>query len=257
MNESAAVQPASGGLFQATYSFTPPAPASGSAYSVVSFVATYQGDANFASSASSAASFDVSPSTGSVSFSASGTSVSSSAATQNAIIITTTSYGGWTGVVGFTCDSSSLPAHTRCVFSPGQATVFASAPGTTFPPSAVQFSVAIDQPVQTPTAGGLVWWLGALTGLLLFQLRRRMRRQAWSWLSLLVAAAMLTAGLAGMSGCASGDVFKTPAGSSTVKVYASADPYTAGSTTTTQPCPNGPAQSPCVQQMFSMALTVQ
>jgi hypothetical protein len=189
--------------------------------------------------------------------SASGASIASSASTQGAVAFTAASYGGWTGVVGFSCDTTTLPAHARCVFSPGQATVFPSTPGTTFPPSVVQFSVAIDEPPQTPTARGLVWWLGTLTGLLLFFVGRRIRRQAWSWIAVLVAAAMLTFGLSALTGCTSGDVFTTPKGNSTVKVYASADPYVTGSTTATQACVNGPAQSPCAQQAFNVTLTVQ
>lgn len=259
-----ALEAVSGGVFQAVYAYIPTAPAAGTPFDVVSVLASYAGDGNFGGSNSSSQSFDVSAATGSVIVTSNTLSLTSSVSSQGSVAFKPTSYGGWTGIVGFSCLASSLPANARCVWSPGQATVFASTSTAIYPAPAVQLSITIDQPPQTPTASKLVWWVGGLTGLGLLWMRRRVMRGAWAAAAMLIAVGALAIAASGLTACSSGATFVTPTGASTVTVYASADPYAAGSTTTTQACGINPATNvsdptlaPCSQQTYLVALTVK
>jgi sugar lactone lactonase YvrE len=249
-------------------SYTPSTPIS-SVYDVVSVVATYSGDTNFTGSSSASASFDVSPASGSVGVTVSGTSLTSSSTNSSTVTFTATSYGGWNGLVGYSCLVSSLPANARCVWSPGQAQVMPSSSSVTAYNPPVNLSITIDNPPQTPTASKLIWWLGCATGLLLFFARRRLIRGAWGTVTMLVGTVLLAVSASGLMACNSGVQFATPAGTSTVTVYASADPFTTPPTAstptpTTQPCVStstppvyGPTQGPCSQQTYQISLTVQ
>ncbi|MGH9562691.1 MAG: Ig-like domain repeat protein, partial [Terracidiphilus sp.] len=252
--------PASGGTFQATYTYAnTTSPATGSAFDVQSVVAKYSGDANFSSSSSASSSFDVSPASGDVVTTAGGTSITSSASSNGTVSFTATSYGGWNGMVGFSCDPLSLPSNARCIFSPGQVEVLASTSTSTASTPPVVMSVTIDQPPQTPTASKLLWWLAAPTGLLLLLMRRRATRRGWPTVAMVFGLVLIGASAVGLTACTSGEAaFVTPAGTTTVTVIASSTPFQSGSTTTMQSCPaNDPASSPCAQQTFHVTLTVQ
>ncbi|WP_420237620.1 Ig-like domain repeat protein [Telmatobacter bradus] len=259
---SVTLAPASGGLFEATLSTT--------ALSVGTdaIVATYSGDANYIAS-SSAATTVVVVSSAAVTVTSSSTALTSTATSSGTVTFSATSYGGWNGLAGFSCDTSTLPANSRCVFSPGQAMVLASTSGTTYSIPTVQLSVVIDQPPQTTTASRIPWALGGLGGLLLLLARRHLaRRYAWVSAGVLLAAVLLPLTAVCVTGCSSGDIYNTPAGTSTISVYASADPYEVSSgslvLTTTQACGTNsstgladPSISPCSQTKFQVAVTVK
>ena len=249
---TAPVLPASGGVFEATFSTTSLAVGN---YNVV---ATYPGDPNYIGSASAASSTIYIVSSPQVTVTTSGTSITSSTSSNGTVTFTATTYGGWTGLVGFNCVSSSLPVNARCVFSPGQITLVPSTPTTTSSNPTVSLAVTIDQPPQTPTASKFVWWLAGPAGLLLFFARRRFMRRGWATISMVIALALLGITASGLTACTSGTKYVTPTGSSTVTVVVSSDPFTSSSSTTTQSCPaNNPASAPCAQQSFQVSLTVQ
>jgi sugar lactone lactonase YvrE len=255
-----ALAPASGGAFQASLATT--------ALPVGTdlVTATYSGDANYVTSSTSGTVIVVSVPT--LITTASGTTISSGS-TNNTVTFSATSYGGWNGIVGFSCLASSLPPNARCIWSPGQVEVIPSTPLTSTVIPTSTLTVTIDQPPQTTTAGKMIWWLGGVTGLLLFFARRRMTRGAWGTATMLIAVLLLGISASGLVACNSSPQFQTPSGASTITVYASADPFTAlpssaTPTPPTQPCSSGgatpvygPTQGPCTQLSFQIALTVQ
>lgn len=253
------LQPAAGGVFQATYSYVNTHSPVAGPYVVESVTATYSGDQNFAGSSSSSSSFDVSPAGGSLVTTASGATITSSANSNGTVTFTATSYGGWNGMVGFSCDPVTLPPNARCVFSPGQVEVLASTSTSAASTPPVAMSVTIDQPPQTPTASKLLWWLAVPTGLLLLFSRRRVTRCGWPMTAMILGLTLLGTSVLGLTSCTSGEAaYVTPAGTTTVTVVASSTPFQAGSTTEMQSCPaNNPASSPCAQQTFQVAVTVQ
>jgi sugar lactone lactonase YvrE len=265
---------ASGGVFQATYSFTPPAPASGVAYNVVSFSATYNGDNNFSGSTSGSASFDVGPATGAVLVTASGTTLTSSGpggSGDSQITFTNTSYGGWNGAIGYQCVASTLPANSICVFSPGQVTLSASTSTNSYPPATTTLQVVVDNPPDSPLQSSILWWMGGLTGALLLFVRRRAMHGAWARVTMLAGLALLAVSASGLMACSNGAQFGTPSGTSTVTVYADSDPFAVANGVVnqgqTQPCggtvagsnpPQGdPTQLPCQRATFQISLTVK
>jgi sugar lactone lactonase YvrE len=255
-----------GGMLQATASYTPYPPASG-AYDVVTATATYSGDGNFLGSGSQASSFDVTPVGGSIILGTTGTSITSSATSQTSVTFTAISYGGWQGVIGYQCLASTLPANAICVFSPGQILLTASTPAATYPPGTTQLKIVVNNPPNSPAQSSMLWWLAGLLSVgLLVKRRRLIRSGAWGAMVLLIAVAASFTALSAMSGCSNGVSFATPTGTSTVTVVASSDPYTSGSTSTTQACgiiPGSnppvasPSLAPCAQQTFQISLTVK
>jgi sugar lactone lactonase YvrE len=258
------------GGYQATYSYNPAAPAAGVAYDVISITATYSGDINFSPSTSASSSFDVSGTQGSVTITPSATSLTTSNANPGSVTFTITPYGGFVGVIGFSCDPTTLPANARCVFSPGQASI--GQPNTTsgnFPNPTVKLTIALNQDPQTPLVSTMIWWAAGFTGLLLLFARRRMKAiahaGAWNVFLLVAAIGVLSAGILGSTGCTSGLAFATPTGTSTVTVNAWSDPYQSGSTSNTQACtvpgsnPSviNPTLYPCSGQTFQLSVTVQ
>jgi sugar lactone lactonase YvrE len=256
------LEPASGGTFQATYTYANTASPSGAAYDVESVTATYSGDENFSGSASASSSFDVSAAGGAVTMTPSTTSLTSSANSDTSVTFNATSYGGWNGLVGFSCLASSLPANARCVFSPGQIEVLSSSAASTASNPPITMTVTIDQPPQTTTASKFIWWVAGPAGLLLFFARRRFARHGGA-IAAVLAFLLIGIAVGGLGACTSGPKFTTPAGTSTVTVYASSDPFASAPssstpTPATQPCPaSNPANAPCVQQSFQISLTVQ
>jgi len=245
--------------YQATYSYIPVAPAAGVAYDLVSIKATYPGDVNFNASSSTSGTFDVAGPQGSIAVTSSSLSVSASAQKSGSVTFTASSYGGWTGAVGFSCDPSTLPAFTSCVFSPGQVSVLPNTSTVTNAPATVAMSFVVNQPTIPPTAGGMIWWVAGASGLLLLFARRRLklavRTTGWNLVLLIAAIGALSAGMLGVTAC-SGTSFTTPKGTSTVTVYAAADPYKSGSTTNTVACSTINTY-PCAQQVFKVNVTVQ
>jgi sugar lactone lactonase YvrE len=223
--------------------------------------ATYSGDANYVGSAASGSVLVVS--SPNVNVTTSGASITSSPSSSGTVTFTATSYGGWNGLVGFSCLASSLPTNARCVFSPGQIEVLPSTSTTTASNPPVSLTITIDQPPQTPTASKFYWWLAVPTGLLLFFIRRRFARRDWSAITSTLALIVLGIAAVGMGACSNSIHYNTPAGASTVTVIASSDPFTAPPSSTnanpsTQSCPaNNPASAPCAQQTFQVSLTVQ
>jgi sugar lactone lactonase YvrE len=250
--------PTAGG-YQATYSYVPAAPASGVAFDVVSISATYVGDINFTGSTSASGSFDVSGAQGSIVTTPASLSITTSSTNSGSTTFNFTSYGGWTGVIGFSCDPKTLPADSQCVFSPGQVSVTPNTASITYPPNPVTFTLVVNQQPNVPTLNSsMVWWLAMPTGLLLLVVRRRFWTAAakgrWNMVFLIGAVGALSLAIAGTIGCTSTG-FKTPTGTAKVTVYASADPYVSGQTTT-QSCSTVGAY-PCFQQAFQVNVTVQ
>jgi sugar lactone lactonase YvrE len=261
-----------GGVATATY--TLPAPIS-SVYDVISVVATYSGDANFAGSTSAVETFNLAPtfssSPGSVSLTASGTSITSGISSGGNITFTPTSQGGWNGLVGFSCLASSLPEYTQCVWSPGQVQLGPSTTGKVAYQPTVTLSIAINQPPQTPTASKLVWWIGGLTGLVLLFARRRWMRKGLASFAMLVGVILLGVSATGLTACNNTDniPFASPIGSKTITVLVSSDPFSSPPTfstpiPSTKPCGINPTTNlhdstlaPCTQQTYQVNVSVQ
>jgi sugar lactone lactonase YvrE len=262
ITQSVPLTAATGGLFQASYTYDPSAPASGSNYYTVSVQAAYAGDTNFSGSTSAAsAPFYVSPAGGSVVVSASSASLTASVKSSSTITFTPTSYGGWSGLIGFGCVASSLPANTRCVFSPGQIQVAANTTSANVYIPTVTVTVTVDQPPQTPTASSLVWWFAWPAGLLLFFARKRFARAAWAKVTTGLGIVFVAIAIMGLGACSNAS-FVTPNGNSTITVYADSSPYTAASVAANSPvtttCPaDDPTNAPCSQQTFQINLAVQ
>ena len=265
------LEPASGGTFQATYTYAnSTSPAGGAAFDAQSVVATYTGDIDFTGSTSASSSFDVSPMGGSVQVMPSGTSLTTgTSGGSSTISFTATSYGGWEGLVGFSCLASSLPANATCVFSPGQTQITASTAASPAQNAPVSMSVAIDQPPQTPTASGFLWWLAGPAGLLLFFTRRRFAGRLRTPIATIAALVLLGIAGLGLGACGSSPQNLTPAGTSTVTVYVWSQPFTAPPSTSnanppTQTCginpitgKPDPSLAPCSQTTYQVSLTVK
>jgi hypothetical protein len=196
-----------------------------------------------------------------------------SGSTNSTITFTNTSYGGWQGIVGYTCDASTLPANAICVFSPGEVIEKASIATSPYPPATTTLQVVVNNPPNSPALSSMLWWAGGLAGLLLFVTRRRMMRGTGGTIAMLIGVVLLATAASGLMACNSGAryAYPTPAGTSTITVHADADPFATPPTASnpippTQPCggqvgvlnpPQGnPASFPCSQTTFQISLTV-
>jgi len=259
---------ASSAGYSASYSYTPPAPAAGTPYDVVTIEASYTGDGNFLG-AQAGSRLDVTASTGAILTTISSTSLTgvTSVATGggSTINFSSTSYGGWQGVIGYHCMASTLPANAICVFQPGQVSVLAGTVSAPYPPTTTTLQVLVNNPPNSPAQSSVPWWLGGLLGaMILWQRRRLERNEIWRGLTVLAAVAVSLVAASAFSACSSQMSFKTPTGSSTVTVIADSDPYTAsGVGSTTQTCGvnaagnTDPSVAPCSQNTFTVNLTVQ
>jgi sugar lactone lactonase YvrE len=262
---TANVVPGAGGLFQASITTTALALGSNP------ITATYSGDANYLGSTVSGGPVVVVTGATLV-LTSSGTTLTSATGSygenNSSIVFSNTSEGGWAGIVAYHCLASSLPANALCVFSPGQVIVTPSTPSASYPSVAyqTQLQIIINNPPNSPGQSSMLWWLGGISGLLLFFTRRRFMRGVWGTVTMLIGIVLLGVSACGLMACNNGVQYVTPAGTSTVTVYADADPYASGSTTATQPCgtipgsnpPMGsPALAPCSQQVYQISLTVQ
>jgi sugar lactone lactonase YvrE len=255
---SAQLAPAAGGSFTASLATT--ALPTGSDL----VTAAYSGDANYVASSTSGTVIIVAAPA--VSFASNSTSIASTISASSSITFTPTSLGGWTGIVGYSCDPATLPQYARCVWSPGQVTLVPSTSSATAYQPTVNLTITIDQPPQTPIAGKLAWWMGGLTGLALLFARRRWMRKGLGSFAVLAGVILLGAATAGLTACngINNIQYPTPTGSHTVTVYASADPFQSGSVVATLPCgvnsstkQGDPTLAPCSQQSYQIALTVQ
>jgi sugar lactone lactonase YvrE len=252
-----ALAPAAGGTFQATLATT--------ALPVGTdlVTATYSGDANYVASTTSVTVVVVAQPV--VLLSTTGTTLTSSASGNSSITLNALTEGGWTGVVSYQCDPTTLPANALCLFAPAQVTVTPSTPTASYPLSSTQstLQVVVNNPPNSPVMSSMLWWLGGLSGLVLLFVRRRTMRGAWASVSLLAGVVLLAISAAGLTACSSSNIqFATPKGTSTVKVYAYADPYKANSTTTQACGANAsgvatPGLAPCSMTTYQISLTVQ
>jgi sugar lactone lactonase YvrE len=149
-------------------------------------------------------------------------------------VLTVNSYGGWSGILNFSC--AGLPQYATCSPYPGTPLINASTPGAVYTPTQVQFFIKTNVPPLVPTGSSFPWWIGGLTGLLLLAMRRRMGRTGSLRLLSMVAAFLLLGGsLMGISGCGSGTssvpAYATPKGTSTVTVTVSGAQLVPGTTT--------------------------
>ena len=251
--DTAAVLPGTGGTFSATLSTTA-LPVGSDA-----IVATYSGDANYIQSASASTIITV-VSSPKVVVTPASTSITSSSTKGGTISFDTASYGGWTGLVGFSCVASTLPANARCVFAPGQAQISASTPGNSVMNLPAKMSIVINQPPQTPSAGGSYWWLAGPIGLMLFFVRRKYAGRLLATLTVVAIVALGGLAAGGLSACGTNPQFLTPAGTNTVTVVAYEQPFQPppNQNNLTQVCPaNDPTQAPCSEQTFKVSLTVK
>jgi hypothetical protein len=184
-----------------TYTFTATGPAS--------IKATYQGDTNYFSGATSATGLAITVVAPSLTITANPTSLTIKAGNNGTSTITFTPVGGYTGTATMAC--SGLPAYASCAFNPASLTFTGN--------GAVQTSVLT---VYTLGPGGtsinaILWAPALMLGALLFFLRRRMTAMTRSLLMLAVLACMAF----GVSGCGSTS-FRTPAGTNAVVVNVTA-----------------------------------
>jgi sugar lactone lactonase YvrE len=156
------------------------------------------------------------------------TIVSSTATGQGSgsTTLNTLSYGGWTGVLTFTC--AGLPAYATCSTYPGVPQINAQlyVTGVTNVPIAsnqVQLTITTNVAPSNTTAGSFRWEIGALGGLLLLLMRRRIARLHRNGLALLGIALLFAVAMTGLQGCGNGTAIdRTPPGTSTVTVYVNA-----------------------------------
>jgi sugar lactone lactonase YvrE len=168
------------------------------------------------------ATFTITPSSPTITVSSTGAAgqVSGSAT------LTVTSYGGWSGVLNFTC--SGLPAYATCNPFPGAPLVIASTPSATLLPTTVNFVINTNVPPIVPTASSLAWWGAGLGGLLMLLFRQKLRKQGRmryaQLLSLAGVLLLLGGSMAGLTACSSTATnhYVTPAGTSQVKVTVAA-----------------------------------
>lgn len=140
-------------------------------------------------------------------------------------VVSITSYGGWTGILNFTC--SNLPQYTTCNPYPGAPTVTYSTVAATVPPTQVQFFVQTNVPPIVSTAASFPLWMGLGFGLLLLMAGQRFGRDRMRKIcSMSGLSVLLFAALAGISGCASGTQsttqYITPSGTYTINVKVTA-----------------------------------
>ena len=175
--------------------------------------------------------------------------------TSTSITFTATSFGGWTGIVSFYCDSSTLPANSQCVWSPAQLSLSASTTKTTYPTLSSTLTVVTKHDKSPVLSSGFAGWLGGLFCLTLCLIRKRMKIMLVRIGMVVVILSLGVTAVAGLSACGSTSGLFTPTGTSQVKVIANMQSYESG-TSTNYPCTSLTA-SPCNQQTFNVALTVK
>jgi sugar lactone lactonase YvrE len=158
--------------------------------------------------------------------------------------MTITSYGGWNGILNFTC--SGLPAFATCAPYPGYPTGVPSTPSTPVTPTTFSFIIDTNVTPVVPTgSNSMVWWVSGIGGLMLLMLRRRVKQMGYlrsgHLLTGLGAVLLLSGSMLGMGGCGTqGYGYITPAGSWPITVNVAAAQLVPGSTngSTYLPDPN-------------------
>ena len=202
-------------------------------------VAAYSGDANYAGSSSASVPFIVSAPTFVISPST--TSLTVSAGGSGTFNFTVTSLGGYSGTIGIAC--SGLPANSSCSFNPNafQIAPYKAATGTTTAsggPQTVTVTILTGQvPVVAPGPVGTsrlhnpldrlpVAFAFLLLGPIGLTGRRLLKRHGQAGVRLFTVLLLLAAGVGAsmVTGCSSGLLGVTPAGTSTVKITVSGSP---------------------------------
>jgi len=187
-------------------------------------VATYNGNQNYTSSASSTVPVVISTPT--YVMTASSNTLTASSTGSNTVTLTLTSYSNYTGAVDFQCNG--LPANAVCNFLPHVVQFQATSTTAPYdvPPQTTTVQVLINQPpVVTPTS--ILWWTGVVLsiGLLGFSRNRSTIRRLQM---LCTAGLLLLVSMAGLSGCGvvggSNSQFQTPSGGSKVTIVAVSTP---------------------------------
>ena len=206
--------------------------------------------ANLANPNTTGATFAFTPANPAITITSSGSSAEGSGSATLSFI----SYGGWQGIVNFTC--SGLPAYAQCAPFPGDPQVADSTQGLPQPFTTASFIINTNVPPLVPTATSTVWWVSGVLGLCLLGMRRRIRRlgyaRAGQFLMVLGIVAMSVSSILGVSGCSSSSgssAYITPAGTSNVTVTVHAAQLILNTTNTQANDINVPS--------FQIALTVK
>ncbi|MEO6816747.1 MAG: Ig-like domain-containing protein [Edaphobacter sp.] len=161
------------------------------------------------------ATFAITPLNPTITIASSNAGQSSGTATLSVI-----SYGGWSGVLNFTC--AGLPKYATCNPYPGTPLVNASTAAGPLANTQVRFTVNTNVAPVVATASSLTWWMGGLCGLLLVFARRRLTGLGLRRSCTLVGLVLLLVGsIAGLNGCSSSagtSPYVTPSGTSNVTV---------------------------------------
>ena len=193
--------------------------------------------------------FSITPTNPTITIASSGVSAPVSG-TANLTVI---SYGGWNGILNFTC--SNLPAYTTCNPFPAVPAISPSTPSA--PNAGTPILFTINTNVQPPrsTAAGFAWWMCGLLGLGLLLARRRLRRVGMAGFGAVAGLVLLLAASTGaMTGCTTGfnvDSVKTPAGTTNVLVTVTAAQLVPNSNPVSYMLPDSN------QVTFTVALTVK
>jgi sugar lactone lactonase YvrE len=195
--------------------------------------------------AGTGATFTISPSNPSISVPAVSTGTSTGSTT-----LTITSYGGWQGVLNFTC--TGLPTFATCAPYPGSTIVTVSTAAAPLAQTQVTFIINTNLTPIVPTAS-MSWWISGIFGMILLFSRRRLKRLGHQQLFTFAAIGLLlTSSILGMAGCSTGGPSSvTPAATTTVTVTVHASQLLPNTT-------NGSTYLPDVNVgTFQLALTVK
>jgi sugar lactone lactonase YvrE len=168
------------------------------------------------------------------------TSTTSTGQGSGSTTLNVTSYGGWQGVLAFTC--TGLPKYATCSSYPGAPLINFDVASAPIPGNQVQFTIYTNVPPSDTAAASFLWEVAGLSGLALLLLRRRIgflqrKSMALFGLVLFLAGAMMS-----MQGCSTGTTEDiTPAGNSTVTVYVNAAQGISGGGTEYAPDVNTPS----------------
>jgi sugar lactone lactonase YvrE len=222
----------------------------GSYYTVYGLTAVYSGDKTYANNTSSAvtvtivgantkanplnttgAFFTLTPANPTITIA----STTAGGPSSGSLNIAINSYGGWDGILNFTC--SGLPKYATCNPFPGYPNGIYSKPTNTVPPTQVDFIINDNQTPIVPTGtGSMIWWVSGGLGLMLMALRRRIKRMGFlrsgQLIAMVGAVLVLGSSAFGLSGCGSGGyAYVTPAGTYQVTVAVAAAQLVPTSTT--------------------------
>ena len=201
---------ASGVATLSTYTFTAAGPAS--------ITATYSGDTNYASGATSATALSVTVIAPSLTITANPNTLTITRGNTGTSVITFTPTGGYTGSATMTC--TGMPAYSSCGFNPSTVTFTGNGAVQT---STLTVYTLAGNAAPGASSSALLWIPGILCAVVLFVRRRKITAMTGGVMMLV----MLTCVALGMSGCGHTS-YGTPVGTQTVQVNVAAT-ATAGS----------------------------